>query len=250
MTRFVHNFKEYRRESMYPVNPYINQTKIPIDGLLVYYKFDSFVDYSGNGNTAIPRGNYPSSPSGFQDDFGVTRYCISGLDNSTIVSTNKIPLNGKKTITIAHWVYGNSGYVFGAIGDTYADNGCMLTIGSRGNVSTPGKIGYFGQNGGASFNSSGSDTVLAANKWNLLIYQIDRSKTGIAQVTMYINNIKQTVIQGDYSNYGTADFIDQYLSIGQRYGTIQGVTYNKISAFLLYNRILNEEELTRLYLNS
>ena len=53
MIRFVHNFKEYRRESMYPVNPYMFVGKIIKSGLAFLWDASSKSSYPGTGTTVF-----------------------------------------------------------------------------------------------------------------------------------------------------------------------------------------------------
>lgn len=58
MIRFVHNFKEYRRESMYPINPYIIGKKYSIEPLIApvgfsveAQPFDIYTEFKNNSDT-------------------------------------------------------------------------------------------------------------------------------------------------------------------------------------------------------
>lgn len=211
MVRFNHAFKEYRRKTMYPLNPYIFGGSIPMSGLVMELLFTNSVY-----DSATTSRTFTNTAITFTD--GKYGRCASfnGTNSQILLNQNAVSTNN---FTISVWIYQTAQNGYRALFSPLSGQGGLWL--------TDGKLNWY-QNA-PNFATS---IPIQLNTWTHLAFTSNGS-----QIKGYINgviantlNLNAVVISSNY--------------IGGRNGQyIAGFMDN----YRVYNRELTQSEITQLF---
>lgn len=236
-----------------------NQELYNPPGIIGWWKFDeassgncnianSVLDYSGLNNNCTPTNN-PTYQVGIIGK-GAIKFPTTGY----LSTANVLPVNGK-TLSVSFWINSDS------VGSTYTNEFIMELSQNANSYNGSFFIGYNVSSGGcytygtiqATQKSTGWGVVSNKNRIDdgvshHIVVTLDRSQVsfynqygiyldGVIQ-TLYNNGTNNTIMSNNFTNY--------VLYIGNRYNSSLGL--NRIlDDIKIYNRILSQSEITKLY---
>ena len=206
--------------------------QIPQDGLIGYWPFNGNAnDESGYGHNGIING-----PTLIEDRFGQSNraYYFNGVSDfiNLTDSFDTLPR------TIVLWFNAEDAYYSGSHGCIYQSDNPNLIFGNAGVA-----IKDIDNNKKLLLTISGiSDTAdLVINSWNNMAIAVDLSHT----ISYYFNGV--LLGEKTFAEYITSDYGIDSTIIGANRFTTDQYFKGKIDDIRIYNRVLNQAEITSLY---
>lgn len=237
--KFILNGKTYGK---FYLNNKIYQSLGP--GLILDLPLqNNFTDYSASGISMVA-GGASNQPTFALSGRKAGEYCAVFTGSKSIKTTTNLPI-GTDKIGISFWmkptVASGTQMIFELSDNIGATNAFYIDFGESAS-----KIVTRDGNAGLN-NIKSNNTALTTSTWNHVFVNIDRSQNATNTITIYLNNVLQSLTTMYSLNQDTTGIFGDYIFyIGQRGGSSLGFK-GSLTKLKIYNYPFTAGEVSTLY---